>query len=79
MNDTLSPEDRRHVRSSRIAALAAVLTVAVGSFAWAEVNTPPAERPSAISAAPAPAPAADPAPEVSNDELGCGCAEGCRG
>ncbi len=79
MNETLSSEDRRHVRSSRIAVLAAVFTVALGSFAWAEVNTPPAEHASVISAAPASAPTTGPAPEVPNEAVGCGCAEGCRG
>ena len=79
MNDTLSPEDRRHVRSSLIAALAAVFTIAVGPFAWAEVNPPGAERTPVLSAAPASEASAGPAVETPNEVVGCGCAEGCRG
>jgi hypothetical protein len=79
MNPTLTPEDRRHVRTTRIAMLTAVFTIALGSFAWAGVNMPAAERAPEVSAGPASAATAGPAPEVPNETLGCGCAEGCRG
>lgn len=79
MNETLSSEDRRHVRASLLAGLAAMLTIALGSFAWAEVNPAAAERTSTISA-PAAAPAnASPAVDAQEAAVGCGCAEGCRG
>jgi hypothetical protein len=76
MNETLSPEDRRHVRTSLTASLAVVFTLVLGSFAWAGVNPPAAEasaspRATVSSAAPA---AAD---ESQNVMVGCGCAEGC--
>ena len=44
MIETLSLEDRRHVRTSRIASLAVVFTFLVCPLAWAGVNPPAAER-----------------------------------
>ncbi len=79
MNDTLSPEDRRRAATSLVAAFAAAFTIALGSFAWAEVNSPAAERTPTLSAAPAAPASASPAADTSAAPLGCGCAEGCKG
>ena len=76
MIETLSLEDRRHVRTSLIASLAVVFTFLVCPLAWAGVNPPAAERAiPAVSAATAAAAAA--ADENQNETLGCGCAEAC--
>ena len=75
MNDTLSIEDRRHVRTSLMASLAVVFTLLLSTFAWAGVNPQNAERPvPSISAVPA---ATGSGPAVANEMVGCGCAEGC--
>jgi hypothetical protein len=78
MNDTLSLEDRRHVRTSLIASLAVVFTLLLSTFAWAGVNAPSGEPPapsiSAARAADGSGSAAD-----TNEMVGCGCAEGCAG
>ncbi len=80
MKNSLSREDRRTVRSSLVAALAAAFTIALGSFAWAQVNTAAAERGTAVvvsAPAPASAPAKDDNPDTSAYDIGCGCAEPC--
>jgi hypothetical protein len=76
MNEALSADDRRHVRTSLIASLAVVITLLLSTFAWAGVNPPAAEGrvPTLTAAAPA-APGA--AEEGQNTMVGCGCAEGC--
>ena len=76
MNETLSPEERRHVRNSLIASLAVVFTFVLSSFAWVGANPPDAESrvPSLVAAAPA---AQGEAEETTNETLGCGDAEAC--
>lgn len=76
MNEPLSPEDRRHVRTALTASLAVVFTLVLGSFAWAGVNPPRAESrvPSLVAAAPV---AQGEAEETTNETLGCGDAEAC--
>jgi hypothetical protein len=76
MIETLSTEDRRHVRTSLVATLAVVFTFLLCPLAWAGVNPPAAEQAApSTSAVPA---AAESGSAVENNEMvGCGCAEGC--
>ncbi len=76
MNETLSPEDRRHVRTSLTASLAVVFTLVLSSFAWAGANPPAAgsRGPALATAAPVVQGAAE---ETTNESLGCGCDEAC--
>jgi hypothetical protein len=76
MNETLSSEDRHHIRTSLIASLAFVFTLLLGTFAWAGGTLPAGETrlPSLSAAIPA-APGAS--EEPSNATVGCGCAESC--
>ena len=74
----LSREDHRHVRASLIAVLAAAFTIAFGTFGFAQVESPSADRAPALSSAPPAAASASPAEETTNESVGCGCAEGCR-
>ena len=76
MKSPLSSEDRRHVRTSLVAALAFVATFLSSSFAWAGGNAPTA-RAASLEAAPAATVALGAAEETPNDNLGCGCAEAC--
>jgi hypothetical protein len=78
MNDTLSIEDRRHVRTSLIASLAVIFTLLLGTFAWAGVN-PPSAEPASPSISAAPAAAGSGSTAETNEMAGCGCAEGCAG
>ena len=83
MDNTLKFKDRRHARLSLIADLTAVFMIALGTFAWAEVNPAAAERTertATIASVPAPAASeapVSPASETWNDDGGCGCAEAC--
>jgi hypothetical protein len=76
MKDTLSREDRRHLRSSLAASLAVVFALPLSTFAWAGVNPPSSEQPAPAAAS---APADPGAGGDANEMLGCGCAEGCAG
>lgn len=78
MNDTLSMEDRRHVRTSLIASLAVVFTLLLSTFAWAGVN-PPSGEGSAPSISSVPAATGSGSAADTNEMVGCGCAEGCAG
>jgi hypothetical protein len=77
MNETLSTEDRRHVRTSLIASLAVAFTLLLSTLAWAGVNPPGAQPAPTISAAPAATGSGSAAD--ANEMVGCGCAEGCAG
>jgi len=93
MNESLSADDRRHVRTSLIASLAVFFTLLMGTldyvsaldrpfveqFALAGANEPAAAKESyAISAAAAvPASAEAGTAAHTNEMVGCGCAEGC--
>ena len=75
MNESLSADDRRHVRTSAIASLAFVLSFLLSGFAWAGSTEPKKgeDRPAAAATA---IPAENgPAPEQGS--LGCGCDEAC--
>ena len=75
MNDTLSRVDRRHVRSSLIASLVTVLTLSL-LLAWHPKAPAATEAKPAAANAVATAPEA--APDNTNENLGCGCAEPCH-
>jgi hypothetical protein len=76
MNETLSNEDRRHIRTSLLASLAFISTLLLGSFAQAGGKLPSGEtRGPSLSAAIPAAPGAS--EETSNATMGCGCAESC--
>jgi hypothetical protein len=93
MNETLSADDRRHVRTSLIASLAVLFTLLMGmldyvsaldrpfveQFALAGANETAAARQSfaASTAAAVPASANAGAAADTNEMAGCGCAEGC--
>jgi hypothetical protein len=74
MNDTQSPGDRRHVRSSLIASLITVLTLSL-LLAWHPEAPAATKAKSATANTVATAPEA--APDNTNENLGCGCAEPC--
>ena len=77
MDNTLEFRDRRHARLSLVADFTAIFMIALGTFAWAEVNPPAAERTATIAAAPAQAGSQASVAETSNDDVGCGCSEAC--
>jgi hypothetical protein len=93
MNETLSADDRRHVRTSLIAILAVFFTLLMGAvdyvsaldrpfveqFALAGANETAAARESFATSAAAAVPANTDAgaAAATNEMAGCGCAEGC--
>ncbi len=77
MKETLSSEDRRHVRSSLIASLSVVFTLMLSTFAWAGVNPPAAEGSGFTITAAAATPANGGTSEAEVADVGCGCAEPC--
>ncbi|MFI5180934.1 MAG: hypothetical protein ACHQPI_06060 [Thermoanaerobaculia bacterium] len=76
MSDKTNPPGRRSVRFSRIASLAAVLTLSLTLVAGADTKRPRAEeaRPVATAVVAAPSEAAA---DYTNENIGCGCAEPC--
>ena len=90
MNDTLSTEDRRHVRASLIATLAVFFTLLIGTLdhlsasdrpfaeqvAWAGGSETATERETPATSAVRKAGGSGSAVET-NEMVGCGCAEGC--
>ena len=76
MKNILSPIDRRHVRWSLIASLATVLTLSLASLVWAGMKAPRATE-AKLVAANAVATAPEAAPDNTNENIGCGCAESC--
>jgi hypothetical protein len=93
MNETLSADDRRHVRTSLIASLAVLFTLLMGildyvsaldrpfveQFALAGANQTAAAPQSLATSAAADVPASTDAgaAAATNEMAGCGCAEGC--
>jgi hypothetical protein len=75
MNETLSADDRRHVRTSLITSLAFVFTFLLSGYAWAASTGPKAGGATSVKAAAA-APGTS-GPAVEESEPGCGCAESC--
>lgn len=93
MNDKLSSEDRREVRTSLIATLAVFFTLLIGTLdhlsaldkpfaeqvAWASANESGAEQeaPAISAAAAVPASTDTGAADVADVDPGCGSAEPC--
>jgi hypothetical protein len=76
MNETLSVEDRRNVRTTLAVTVAFVCALALSPFAWAGVNPPAAETRGPSLSSPAPV-LQGMAEETMNESLGCGCDEAC--
>jgi hypothetical protein len=90
MNDQLSTEDRRHVRTSLIATLALFFTLLIGTLdhlsasdkpfaeqvAWAGGSEAATEQATPATSAVPEAAGSSSAVET-NEMVGCGCAEGC--
>lgn len=80
MNEALSADDRRHVRTSLTASFAFVVTFLLGGVAWAGANAPaasPVDSRATAAAAPATSGAWAASDESPNTMVGCGCAEAC--
>jgi hypothetical protein len=77
MKNTLSPVDRRHVRSPLIASLVTVLTLSLALLARAGTK-PPRAAEAKLAAATAVAAMPEAAPDNTNENIGCGCAEACH-
>lgn len=76
MSETLTSEDRRHIRKSLIASMAFVFTLLLSGVASAGGRLPAGEP--SLSSVSASVPVAQgAAEESSNATLGCGCAESC--